>query len=103
MRDSVRTEHGILSHPDLHPLRTDCHHFMGQLLAKQKRDTCPSRPWCHHRAYHDHAHVIHQRCAAKDFLRQINRRLLGHLFRDGVRFATRYVKLASMLFYFIAQ
>lgn len=89
VRDPVCPEHGLLPHPNLHSLRPHRHHLLGQLLAQQKRDTSSSRSWCHHCAHHDYAHVLHKRCAAKDFLCEIDRRLLGHLFRDGVRITIR--------------
>lgn len=89
MRNPIREVDGLLPHPDLHPQRPHRHHQLGVLLAQQERDTGPSRPRCHHRAHDDDAHVIDERRPPQDILRQVDRRLPGHLFRDGVRLATR--------------
>lgn len=83
LRDPVRPLHGLLSDPDLHPVRADRHHLVGVLLAQQERHSGQSGPRRHHRAHHDHAHVFHQRRPAQDLLRQVHRRLPGHLLRHG--------------------
>lgn len=91
MRDSVREINGLLSNSDLHTQRVDRHHFVGQFLAKQMRDARSSIVGGHYRVDHDHAHVIDQCRTSKDFIRQIYRRVLGHVFRHGVRLAVGLV------------
>lgn len=86
VRDPVRALHGLLPHPDLHPVGADCNHLVGQLLAEPQRHPRKSGAGRHHRAHHDDAHVVHQRSLAQNFLRQVHRRLPGHMLRHGVRF-----------------
>lgn len=91
LRDTVRSFHGLLPHPDLHSIWSDRHHLLGQLLAEPQCDTRQGGPRCHHRAHHDHPHVVHQCRATQDFLRQVNRCLLGNLLRHGLRIVARQV------------
>jgi hypothetical protein len=56
---------------------------------------CYTRPSIfgrHYRLDDDHTHVIDERRVAQDILRQVHRRVPGHMFRDGLRFATGLVK-----------
>ena len=39
----------------------------------------------HPGAHHDHAYVQHKFATAQDQLREVDRRISGHLFRHGVR------------------
>jgi len=87
VRDPIREIDGLLPNPNIYTQRTDRHHLVGELLAEQKCHPRQSRTWRHHRVDHDHAHVLHQRRAAQDILRQVHRRVLGNVFRDGFRFA----------------
>lgn len=96
VRDSIRSLHGILPHPDLHSIWSDRHHLLGQFLAEPQCDTGQGGPRCHHRAHHDHPHVVNQRSATQDFLRQINRRLLGNLLRHGLRIVAWQVSYTVM-------
>lgn len=92
---------GLLFDPDLHSVRFDCHHFVGFLLAQQAShaSSCFSR--CDHRVDHDNAHVLHQRCLAKNLLRQVHRHFPWHLFRHGLCFSTRQVfSFLFISFYF---
>ena len=89
--DPVRPLDGLLPDPDLHSVRFDCHHLVGFLLAQQASHASSCVARCHHRADHDNAHVLHQRCLAKDLLRQVHRHLPRHLFRHGLRFSARQV------------
>ena len=89
MRDPVRTFHGILPHPDLYPFWSHRHNLVGQLLAEPKRDARQSGLGRHHRAHHDHPHVVHQRRATQDFLCQVHRCLPGNMFRYGLRIIVR--------------
>lgn len=98
MRDPIREVHGLLSDPNLHTQRTDRHHILGELLAEPERHAGQSGFGCHHRADHDHAHVIHQRSAAEDIVREIHRRVSGHLFRHGVRLAVGLVYKTTVVF-----
>jgi len=83
LRNPIRTVHGLLPDPDLHTQRIDRHHFVGELLAEQVRDARPRLVRRYHRVDHDHAHVVHQRSAAEDIVRQVHRRVPGHVFRHG--------------------
>jgi len=91
LRNPIRAIHGLLPDPDLHTQRTDRHHILGELLAEPERYAGQSGVRRHHRVDHDHAHVVHERGAAEDIVREIYRRLLGHVFRHGVRFAVGLV------------
>lgn len=97
MRNPIRKIDGLLSHPDIHPQRTDRHHILGELLVEQKRHSGQSRVGRDHRVNHDHAHVFHQRRVAQDILREIHRRLLGHVFRHGFRIAVGLVNTIVVL------
>lgn len=70
MRDSIRTIHGLLPHSNLHPVRPDRHHLLGELLAEPERHPCPSGARGNHRLDHDHAHVLDERGATQDLIRQ---------------------------------
>lgn len=87
MRNPIRQIDGLLPYPDLHTQRTDRHHIVGELLAEQMRDARPSLAGRHHRVDDDHAHVVDERRVAEDILRQVHRRVPGHVFRDGFRLA----------------
>lgn len=91
MRDPVRSFHGLLPHPDLHPIWTDRHHLVGQFLAEPERDTRQGSSGSHHSAHDDNPHVIHQRCSAQDLLCEIHRRLPGDMLRYGLCIAARQV------------
>lgn len=89
MRDPVREVDGLLPDSNIHTQRADRHHLVGELLAEQERHARQSRPRRHHRVDHDHAHVLHQRRATEDIVRQVHRRLPGNVFRDGLRVSLR--------------
>lgn len=93
VRDSVRSIHGVLPHPDLHSIWPDRHHLVGQFLAEPQCNTCQSGPRSDHRTHHDHPHVVHERRTTQDLLRQIYRRVLGNLFRHGLRVVAWQVSL----------
>jgi len=88
VRYPVRAVNGVLPDPDLHPFGADRDNLVGELLAEPQRDARPGRPGRHHCFDHDHTHVFNQRCAAKDILRQVDRRLPGNMFRYGLRVTT---------------
>lgn len=83
MWNPVRPFNGLLSDPDLYPIWIDCHYIVGILLVKQKCNTSTCCAWRHHCVDNDHTHVVHQCSVTKNFLRQIDRRLSGHMFRHG--------------------
>ena len=89
MRHPIRAIDGLLLDSNLHPVQPDRRHLMGVLLAEPERVTSPRVPGCHHRAHHDHAHVLDQRGAAQDLLRQVDRYLSGNLLRYGLRLSSR--------------
>jgi len=97
LRDPIRAVHGLLSDPNLHTQRTDRHHILGELLAEPECHAGQSGFGCHHRADHDHAHVIHQRSAAEDIVREIHRRIPGNVFRHGVRLIVRLVLKTTVI------
>lgn len=72
LRDPVRQVDGLLPDPDLHPVRPDRHHLLGELLAQQERDARQGGAGCHHRAHHDDADVVDERGPTQDILRQID-------------------------------
>jgi len=61
---------------------------VGELLAEQMCNARTRIIGRHHRADYDHAHVLHQRGAAEDIVRQVHRCVPGHVFRHGVRLAS---------------
>lgn len=85
MWNTVCAFHGLLPDSDLHSVWSDRDHILGVFLAEPQRDAGARRPRRHHRAHHDHTHVLHQRRPAQDLLCQIDRRLPGDLFRHGFR------------------
>lgn len=89
LRDPVRTVDGLLPDPDLHTLRADCHNIVGELLAKPKRDPRSGGPRSNHCAHYDDPNVLDERGATKDLLRQVHRRLSGHLLRHGLCLVAR--------------
>lgn len=89
LRDPVRTVDGLLPDPDLHTLGADCHNIVGELLAKPKRDPRSGGPRSNHCAHYDDPNVLDQRGATKDLLRQVYRRLSGHLLRHGLCLVAR--------------
>lgn len=97
MRNSVRSFHGLLPHPDLHSIWSDCHYLVGQFLAESQRNACQGGSRRHDGAHHDHPHVIHQRGSTEDILRQINRCLPGNVLRHGLRFVTGQVPQTKLL------
>lgn len=90
MRNSIRQIDGLLSDPNLHTVRSNRYHLVGQFLAEQKRYACSSSSGRDYCAHDDHVDVIYQCGLTKDFLHQIHRRVPGDLFRHGLRFALRY-------------
>lgn len=64
---------------------------MGELLAKPKRNPRSGSPRSNHCAHHDDPYVLDQCGPSQNLLRQVHRRLSGHLFRHGLRIITRYV------------
>ncbi|KAL2750680.1 ionotropic GABA-aminobutyric acid receptor RDL3 isoform X10 [Vespula maculifrons] len=89
LRDPVRTIDGLLPDPDLHTLRVDRHNIVGELLAKPKRDPRSGGPRSNHCAHYDDPNVLDERGATKDLLRQVHRRLSGHLLRHGLCLVAR--------------
>lgn len=85
LRDPIRKIDGLLPNPDLYPVRADRHHLLGQFLVEQKRHSGQSGAGRHHCIDHDYAYVIHERRVTQNILRQVDRRLLGYMFRHGVR------------------
>ena len=97
--DPICSLDGLLPDSDLHPIGSDCNHLLGVVLAQPSSDTSSCLPRRHHCAHHDDTHVVHQRCLAKDFLRQIHRHLSRHLFRHGFCFSSRQVPLCPFHFH----
>lgn len=89
LRNTIRQIHGVLPNTNLHTFRPDCDHFLGELLAEQKRYSGSRIARCDYRAYNDDADVFDERRVAQNFVRQIDRRILGYLFRHGIRFIIR--------------
>ena len=90
VRDPVRASDGLLPHPGVHPVVAYCDHLVGLLLAESRCHSCQGWARCDYRAHHDHANGVDQRSPAKDFLRQIHRRLFRCLLLHGFRFSARY-------------
>ena len=91
LRDPVCPVHGLLPHPDLHPIQSDCRHILGVFLAQQGGDTSESDSGSDHCANHDHSNGLNKLGPAKGVLCQIHRRVPGILFLHGVRLLVRYV------------
>jgi len=88
LRNPVRPINGLLLDPNLYTQRANRDHIVGKFLAEQMCYTRPSIFGRHYRLDDDHTHVIDERRVAQDILRQVHRRVPGHMFRDGLRFAT---------------
>ncbi len=66
--DSVRSIYGLLPYTDLHTIRIDSHHIVGQFLVKSKRHPRSSTTRRNHSANHDHFDVFNQCSFTKNFL-----------------------------------
>ena len=89
VRDPVRASDGLLPHPGVHPVVPHCDHLMGLLLAEPGRHSRQGWAGRDNRAHHDHAHGLDQCSPAKNFLREVNRRLSWCLLLHGFRFSAR--------------
>ena len=89
MPNTVRKIDGLLPHSNLHTVRVDRHHFVGEFLAEQKRHSRSGTAGRDHRADDDHLDVLYQCRATQNLVHKIDRRLLGNLFRNGLRFVIR--------------
>jgi len=87
LRNSIRQIDGLLPDPDLYTQWADRHHILGKLLVEQVRDAGQSFAGRHYRVDDDYAHVINQRRSPQNIVRQVHRRVLGNVFRNGFRFA----------------
>lgn len=61
----------------------------GVVLASSKCHSCPCTARCGHCAHHDHTDVVDQFTTAQNLVRQIDRRVSRHMFRNGVRRTVR--------------
>ena len=90
VRDPVRASDGLLPHPGVHPVVPHCDHLVGLLLAESRCHSCQGRARGDYCAHHDHANGLDQCSPAKDFLRQIHRRLPRRLLLHGFRISPGY-------------